>query len=181
MQKCIRVNTPCSNNQKSSDVHQAILPDSRIMKETHGELLILNPLLKQAEFISHIFPHLQLEALISIGQLCNDVCIATFTATHLHLFQDGLALLEGSRSYTSGMYQINLTSNPTGIPIQNQSAAINALEANRKPEINPSEEKITPRHQERPLHHLAQHERRTHETPNSVHCHGKIRHETSQE
>ena len=130
-----RVNTPCSNNKQISNGSPVILPDSRMMQATHRELLNLNPLLTQADRTSNFFPHLQPGALISIGQLCDDGCIATFTNTHLSIVKDGLTVLKGNRSSTSGMWQINLTSNPTRPPSQQQLAVLNALAARSNPEL----------------------------------------------
>ena len=115
-QSYIRVNTPCSNKQKIIDVPQVILSEGSIIRATKRPLLNLNPLLNQTERIAHIFPHLPSGDLISIGQLCDYGCIATFTATHLSVVKDGLMVLEGRRSYTSGMWQVKLTSKPTGLP-----------------------------------------------------------------
>ena len=126
-QNCIRLNTPCRNKQKISDGPQVVLLDGSIMKETHRALLNPNPLLTQSARTAHIFPRLQSGALISIGQLCGDGCIATFATSHISVFKDGMTVLEGSRSSTSGMWKVNLTSNPIGPPIQQQPAAINAL------------------------------------------------------
>ena len=60
------------------------------MKSTHMELLNLNPLLTQASSTAHILPHLQSGVPISIGQLCDDGYIATFTATNINVGKDGL-------------------------------------------------------------------------------------------
>ena len=105
------------------------------MQATHRSLLNLNPLLTQAFHTAHIFPHLQSGEIISIWQLCDDGCIETFTATRLSVVKDGITVLEGNRSSTSGMCQVNLTSNPTGPPSHQQPAVINTLAERSKPEL----------------------------------------------
>ena len=109
---------------------QLILLDSSIMQDTHMELLNLNHLLNQSESTSHISPHLQSGALISIGKLCDDGCISNFTATHISVAKDGLMALEGNRSSTTGTYH-----NPTGALSQKQPATLNALATRSKPEL----------------------------------------------
>ena len=44
----------------------------------------------------------------NIGQLCDDGCIATSTATHFSVVNDGLTVLEGNMSSISGMWRVNL-------------------------------------------------------------------------
>ena len=103
------------------------------MQVTHRSILNLNPLLTQAARTAHVFPHLQSGALISIGKLCNDGCIATFTAAHISVVKDGLTVLEVNRSSTYCMWQINLTSNPISRTSQQQLVAINDLAARSNP------------------------------------------------
>ena len=62
------------------------------------EVMNLNPLLTPTVKTSHIYPHLQLGSLISIGQLCDDGCTTAFTATNLNIVKYGLTVLEGNQS-----------------------------------------------------------------------------------
>ena len=102
-QNYIRLNTPCINNQKISNALGVIITDSSIMQATHRALLNLNLLLTQAYCIYHVSSQIQSGDLISIMQLCDDGCISNFTATHLSVVKDGLTVLEGKMSSTSGM------------------------------------------------------------------------------
>ena len=133
MQNYIRVNTQCSNKQQISNGPQVILPDGSIMQAINRALLNLNPLLNQAVCTAHVSPHIQSGALISIGQLCDDGCIESFTATQLSVVKDGLTVLEGNRSSIPGMWQVNLTINPTRPPSHQQPAALNDMTARSKP------------------------------------------------
>ena len=80
-QNYIKVDTPCSNKSKTSQGPRVILPDLRIMQETHKSELNRSPLTSTRSKIAHIFPHLQSGTLISIGKLCDDICTATLTYT----------------------------------------------------------------------------------------------------
>ena len=82
------------------------------MQATHRALININPILTQAARTTHISPYLQSGVLISIGKICDDGFIGNFTATHLNVVKDGLTVLEGNRSNTSGMWKVYLTSNP---------------------------------------------------------------------
>ena len=106
------------------------------MQVTHRVLLNLYPLLTQAARTSHLFLQQQSGALIPIGKLCDDGFIAPFTATHISVVKDGLTMLEGNRSSTSGMWQINLTSNLKRPPSQQQPEALNDMSARSNPELS---------------------------------------------
>ena len=99
------------------------------MQYTHRGVLNLNPLLNPTSITAPISPHLQSEALISIGKLFDDGCTSTFTATHLNLLKDGITVLEGTWSNTSGMFKFNLTINQDHPPSQTQPEAFNDLAA----------------------------------------------------
>ena len=118
---------PCSNKQPIPNISQIILHYRSIMLATHMALLNLNPILTQAACTYHISPHLQSGELISIGQRCNDGCIEKFSATHINVVKDGIKILVGNRSTTSGMWQVNLTNNPNCPPRKKQPVALNAL------------------------------------------------------
>ena len=92
-QNYIKVGTPCSNKVKTSQGPRVVLPDGSIMQATHKTELNLSPLLSTRSKIAHIFTHIQSGALISIGQLCDDVCTATFTDTNTTVHKQGEVVL----------------------------------------------------------------------------------------
>ena len=59
------------------------------------------PLSKQAQ-VGHIFDDLQ-GSLISIGQLCDDDCVALFPKSHVDIIKDGQILNKGKRNTTNGL------------------------------------------------------------------------------
>ena len=135
-QNYIRVNTPCRNKQLITNVPKVILPDGIIMKDTHRSLLNLNPLLTQSACTYHIFSHIQSGFLIPIGQLCDDGCTATFTATHLNVVKVWLTVPEGNRSTKSSIRQVNLTRNPNQPPSKQQPALRNTLISRSNPDLS---------------------------------------------
>ena len=132
-QNYTKVDTPRSNKIKTSQGPQVILPDGSIMQATHKAELNLSPLLSTRSKIAHIFPHLQSWALISIRQLCDDGCTATFNATTLTIHKQGEKFLKVNLNGEAGMWQVKLTP-PQGPTPTHQSA--NILMADRtKPEL----------------------------------------------
>ena len=79
------------------------------MQATHKAELSLNPLLPKRARIAHILPHLQSEALISIGKLCDDGCTDTLTSTTMTVHEQGGKVLEGKCNGETGMWQVKIT------------------------------------------------------------------------
>ncbi|ACI66000.1 predicted protein [Phaeodactylum tricornutum CCAP 1055/1] len=55
-----------------------------------------------------MFPGLASHPLLSIGQLCNDGCTATFSATRLNIHHGDTLLLSGTRAPTTGLWYLDL-------------------------------------------------------------------------
>ena len=106
------------------------------MQAIHRALINLNPILTQAACTTHISPYLQSWVIVSTGKICDDGFIGNFTATHLNVVKDGLTVLEGNRSNTSGMWKVYLTSNPKYQPSNQQPSALNALEIIINPDLD---------------------------------------------
>ena len=64
-----------TNGDHIETTQQAILP-------------LANELSTQAK-TGHIFANLKSGSLISIGQLCDDDCVALFSKYHVHIYKDG--------------------------------------------------------------------------------------------
>jgi hypothetical protein len=89
---------------------QVKLPDGSSIYSTHTCHINL-PGLPEAATLAHIFPGLANHALISIGQLCDNQCEATFTNTHVTITRDNVKLFSGPRD-TNGLWRIHLPSVP---------------------------------------------------------------------
>ena len=48
------------------------------------------------------------ESLISIGQLCDDDCIAIFSKNDLNIFKNNKLVLQGKRNKTGGLWNVPL-------------------------------------------------------------------------
>lgn len=76
------------------------LPDHTTRQSTHTADLTL-PHLSTEACTAHIFPALGLMTLISIGQLCDHGCVATFDATTVTTTFHGITVFFGQRSHTT--------------------------------------------------------------------------------
>ena len=84
----IKVDTTCENKVKKIQGPRVLLPYIILTKANHREKLNLIPFLSTGSKTAHILPHLQLGALIYIGQICDDVCTSTFTTTHTTVYKN---------------------------------------------------------------------------------------------
>ena len=72
--------------------------------------------------VGHIFDGLQSGSLISIGQLCNDDCVALFMKYDIKIFKDGKVIIVGERNDTNGLWDIPLAPKPMLTPQLHHSA-----------------------------------------------------------
>ena len=125
---------------KATDVHlllnptptdagpQVRLPDGKCIKATHsGHLPLRAYNLAPTATRAHVFPHLRNASLLSLGQLCDDGCIAVFDKDKLEVFKDGTIVITGTRNQTDGLWDVNLNPpppDPTPHPIPSANAII---------------------------------------------------------
>jgi len=77
------------------------------MQATHTGQLHLPGLSEKAR-TTHIFPTLASGSLLSIGQLCDEGCTATFTKNKLYIYKQGKIILQGQRSnLTNKLWTLN--------------------------------------------------------------------------
>lgn len=81
------------------------------MTATHKAKLNLPTLPEEAKE-AHLFPQLQ-RGLISIGQLCDNGCTATFTKEEVVIAQGDKAIMQGPREATTGLWLLPTTGNDT--------------------------------------------------------------------
>ena len=82
------------------------------MQSSHSTNLPFHGLSENAT-CAHIFPALATANLLSIGQLCDDGCTATFTHSHLRVTKDNKTILTGTRNHTNGMWYVPLHNRPS--------------------------------------------------------------------
>jgi hypothetical protein len=70
----------------------------------------------------HIFDDLKSGSLISIGQLCDDDCIALFTKYDVQIYKDGKVIIVGQRNNVNGLWHIPLAPKETNTAQSQHSA-----------------------------------------------------------
>jgi hypothetical protein len=84
---------PVTNQQPTAHGIDVILPDGSSITSSHTALLQLPNILPLIAQLAHMFPDLKSSSLISIGQLCDHGCTATFDSTQVHIhYQDDIIM-----------------------------------------------------------------------------------------
>ena len=92
--------TSYTNKLVSHPDISVLLPNHGVMKSTHTAQLSL-PFLPPEACKAHIFPCLASGSLISIGQLCDYGCTATFTTTTVVVSLGENQVCSGTRSHAT--------------------------------------------------------------------------------
>jgi hypothetical protein len=82
--------------------------DSSTIQSSHTCNLLLTDLPPQARQ-AHILPGLVHNSLISVGQLCDNGCIITFTRDQVTVTKNKKCVMHGSRDPRSRLWRVNLT------------------------------------------------------------------------
>lgn len=81
----------------------AMIPNgTKIQAEHLGQL----PIQANFSLSSLVFPDLHSESLLSIGQLCDNDCLAIFDRYHLHVFKNNRCILKGYRNTKDGLWDV---------------------------------------------------------------------------
>ena len=99
------------------------LPNGTTMIPKHTGQLNLSTLSDNAKKV-HIHKNLNDTALISIGQLCDDGCVATFDKKSLKILKNNTLILQGNRNTNDGLWDIQLPPKKSNIPT---TSCINAI------------------------------------------------------
>ena len=81
----------------------AQLPIITIVRATNKGTIFLHPEMPEKLFEVLIFPHLQKNLLISVGQICDNSCIVFFTKENFFVIKNDTVLLNGSINKTDGL------------------------------------------------------------------------------
>jgi hypothetical protein len=92
----VHTNMPIQNVIPAKHGIKVLLPNNSILTSTHTANLTI-PNLPPAAQTVHIFPKLASGSLLSIGQLCDHGCTATFNKDKLYVYYNGKIILQGSR------------------------------------------------------------------------------------
>ena len=104
------VDSPCTNQQHSANGIHVTLPNRQTIQATHTCELD-QPQLPGGARTAHKFPHLA-HPLVSIGQLCDHGCSATFTAAEVRVTLHDQLVLHGHRDPSTNLWTIPLQHTP---------------------------------------------------------------------
>jgi hypothetical protein len=105
-----------------------MLPDSTNIQATHAGLLPLNSSLSTTAKTAHILDGMTNSSLISIGQLCDDDCVAVLDKRKLQVFKRNACVLSGTRNRIDGLWDIALPiSRPTSTSRPKAPLQLNAI------------------------------------------------------
>ena len=94
--------------QRIKNGPSALLPNNEKIKPTFVGNLPINTRLKEDATEALVYPDITNESLLSIGQLCDDGCIAIFTRTKLYIIKNGEVVLVGQRNQRDKLWDVQL-------------------------------------------------------------------------
>ena len=104
-----------------------MLPDNKVIQATHKGLLPFHHSLSTKSKTAHVVDGITNSSLISIGQLCDDNCIAVLDKKHLQVFKNKECILKGTRNKTDGLWDIALPLPATLSPPAKSTETVNAI------------------------------------------------------
>jgi hypothetical protein len=127
----LSLNTPCSNVVPTTQGLSVRMPNGTHITSSHTCDLYL-PGLPPAALQAHIFPDLTSGPLLSIGQLCDHGCQATFDKFKVTIRYGNAMVLRGPRNPTTGLWYVDVTQ-PTVPTFPAQ--ALSAYQTSTLPEL----------------------------------------------
>jgi len=125
----LAVNAPYTNKQSTMKGISVRLPNQDTMTATHTADLNL-PNLPRTACTAHINPALGTTSLISVGQLCDAQCIATFTNNKVTITHNNNTILTGKQTKSSNLWQATIPH------IAEKTAQQNNMEQQQEPSAN---------------------------------------------
>jgi hypothetical protein len=97
----------CKNLQPTQQLIECHMPNGTTMRSTHeADLELTTTILPPEATSAHIFPDLATHSLVSIGQLCDSGCVATFNSNSVIISKDGATVLTGTR-HSNGLWYMD--------------------------------------------------------------------------
>ena len=96
--------------------HPICNPNGSIMHSTHEARLDLPQLPLLVRWV-HIVPDLQSHSLLSIRQLCDADCKATFTRAEVRIHHNGTCILSGQCDPVTQLWHVNVPTRPSPISL----------------------------------------------------------------
>ena len=117
------VDGPYTNATPVSQGIDVLLPSGQKIRSSHTAEISL-PGLPPTAIQCHIFPDLIARSLLSIGQLCDHGCEATFSATTVTILNDNIPIITGFCCPLTKLWTINLEQQQTSPHITTMQKSI---------------------------------------------------------
>ena len=118
---------PIFNVQQTAIPVSVTLPDNSTMTNTHEATLRL-PGVSPSASKAYVFNNMA-SSLLSIGQLCDDGCIATFDKDSVVIAKDNAVILQGKRDPSTKLWMVDLNCSPTMSPLPGPNVIQHAANA----------------------------------------------------
>jgi hypothetical protein len=105
-----------ANLHDTPDGPSVTLPDSTNIQATQSGQLPFHPSLSHRAKTAHILAGITDSSLISLGQLCDDDCVAILDKHKLKVFKDSTCILAGTRNTQDGLWDIPVPIPPGVVP-----------------------------------------------------------------
>ena len=107
----------CHNVHKTDDGPSVKAANGqKIMTATHRATLPLPSTISTAAKTGHVLDSLQTGSLLSIGKLCDDNCMATFTKDNIFIKKEGSIKITGHRNKDNGLWNTPLSTHKEVVP-----------------------------------------------------------------
>ena len=93
----------------------------------------IHPSLTESASQVQILPQLKNSSLVSIGQLCDDNCVAIFDKKLLHIFKNNDLILKGYRNLLDGLWDIPLPARASVNTVEKRTQNLNIIIRKNKP------------------------------------------------
>ena len=97
-----------NKKQLTTKGNEVTIPNGTSMTTTTTGILPLHPSLSYHATIGNVLKGLNNVSLLSLGQLCDDDCIAVLDKRFLTVYKKGICILKGSRNWTDGLWDVRL-------------------------------------------------------------------------
>jgi hypothetical protein len=92
------------------------LPNDQIIQATHFGFARLHPSLSQKASRAHVFDGITNSSLLSIGQLCDNNCVAILDKKQINIYKQNTCVLLGTWNLNDGLWDIPVPTAPTAQP-----------------------------------------------------------------
>ena len=110
-----------------------MLPNGQTIKITKKGLLPIDNNLSKTAKMAYILPQLQNTSLLSIGQLCDDNCLAIFDKRNMYIIKNNKIILRGIRNLSDGLWDVILNKNLTMHKQNKSKNLLNVIMQKSKP------------------------------------------------